>query len=141
MKNLLFFILFAATIGNTFAKKNANNNSPVLGTWKFTKKSAINEFQQVQLMNKNETVKEEFFVFSAKNKFQHQFINDKGVVVKTLTGTWKADKSKIKIDYKELDYILSVDYFFIGTDLVLGQNFSHVIFTKDNLNDQNITMK
>ena len=76
MKNLLFFILFAATIGNTFAKKNANNNSPVLGTWKFTKKSAINEFQQVQLMNKNETVKEEFFVFSAKNKFQHQFIND-----------------------------------------------------------------
>ncbi|HUM51082.1 MAG TPA: hypothetical protein PK431_04675 [Chitinophagales bacterium] len=141
MRNLLFFILFAATIGNTFAKKNAINNSPVLGTWKFTKKSAINEFQQVQLMNKNETVKEEFFVVSAKNKFQHQFVNDKGIVVKTLTGTWKADKSKIKIEYHELDYKLNVDYFFIGTDLVLGQNFSHVIFTKDNLNDQNITMK
>lgn len=141
MKNLLFFILFAATIGNTFAKKNANNNSPVLGTWKFTKKSAINEFQQVQTINKAEAIKDEYFIFLDKNKFQHQFVNDKGIVVKTLKGTWKTDNSKIKIEYHELDYKLNVDYFFIGTDLVLGQNFSHVIFTKDNLNDQNVTMK
>ena len=94
-------------------KKNANNNSPVLGTWKFTKKSAINEFQQVQTINKAEAIKDEYFIFLDKNKFQHLFVNEKGIVVKTLKGTWKTDNSKIKI----------------------------VIFTKDNLNDQNVTMK
>lgn len=141
MKKVLFLLLLAAVISNAIAQKNGSSINPILGTWKFAKHSAVNEFQNVQSAANAEIIKEEYFIFLDKNKFQHQFINDKGIVVKTLTGTWKADKSKIKIDYKELDYNLSVDYFFIGTDLVLGQNFSHVIFTKDNLNDQNITMK
>lgn len=141
MKKVLFLMLFAATFGNAIAQKNGNSNNPILGTWKFTNQSQKNEFQNVLSFCKDEIIKEEYFVFQAKNRFQHQFINDKGIVVKTLEGKWKADNSKIKITYNALDYNLSVYYFFLGEDLVLGQNFSHVIFTKDNLNDQNFTMK
>lgn len=38
--------------------------------------------------------------------------------------------NKIKINYSKIDFDLSLTYFFIDNDLILGENFNHVIFTK-----------
>ena len=49
---------------------------------------------------------------------------------------------KIKVTYTDLDFQLTLNYFFLDKDLVLGQNFNHVILSKDatseNLNNNNL---
>jgi hypothetical protein len=61
-------------------------------------------------------------------------------LIRTLKGKWKASGDKIKIVYSDVDYALSLDFFFIDKDLVLGQNFNHVIFTRGDT-DYNMAMK
>ena len=68
------------------------------------------------------------------------FFDHKNNLAKTLNGKWKVLDDKIKIEYSDINFICTVDYFFIGNDLVLGLNFNHVIFTKENI-DYNVTMK
>lgn len=53
-------------------------------------------------------------------------------------GKLPAIKSKLNI--QTLTFELTVDYFFIGKDLVLGLNFNHVVFTRENA-DYNVAMK
>ena len=60
-----------------------------------------------------------------------------GVLTK---GKWKIVDDKIKITYADIDFQLMLSYFFIDKDLVLGQNFNHVIFTKDANGMENINL-
>jgi hypothetical protein len=85
-------------------------------------------------------IRTEYLTFEDNNKFKHEFLSNDGTIVRTLKGKWKADGDKIKMEYTDVDYDLMLNYFFLENDLVLGQHFNHIIFTKDNL-ENNVTMK
>ena len=142
MKTFLLAALLITLTGSTFGKTTNNQDkSPVLGSWKYSRESIVNDFQQVSIdINKNEYVSE-YFVFEPNNKFKHEFIDKNGMVVKTLKGKWKIFNNRIKIEYTDIDYSLTLDYFFLDKDLVLGQNFNHIIFSKDANEDKNIALK
>lgn len=114
---------------------------PVKGTWKYSNSSLKNDFQSLYKLSALQTYTKEYLVFGENNEFKHSFLNDEGMVLKTLKGKWKFCADKIKISYTDVDFELLLDYFFIDKDLVLGQNFSHVIFTKDELEDQRFALK
>ncbi|MFN8237537.1 MAG: lipocalin family protein [Chitinophagales bacterium] len=141
MKKLLF-LLCLVTMGVTAlaARKNDTQN-PIVGSWKFSRQSKQNEFRKVMNNNAHEDYKTEYFIFEGDNKFRHEFVNEKGTVVKVLKGKWKTTGDKIKIEYADIDYNLTISYFFLDNDLVLGQNFNHVIFSKDNADNQNYALK
>jgi hypothetical protein len=122
----------------SLAQKN-KLTSPLIGTWKYTTQSAHNELQTVLNMV-NKEYAHEYFVFDYSNKFRHEFTDANGTIIKVLKGKWKIAGDKIRIEYTDIDYSLSVSYFFIDKDLVLGQNFSHVIFTRD-MNSGNYAQK
>lgn len=123
-----------------YAQKNKSAN-PVEGTWKYTRQSAANEFRQVLDILPIKEYSSEYFVFDPNHKFKHEFMNENGIVVKTLRGNWKTNGDKIRIVYTDIKYTLNVDYFFLDKDLVLGQNFNHVIFTKNNMAEERIALK
>ncbi len=122
------------------ARKNDTQN-PIVGSWKFSRQSNQNEFRKVMANNAHEDYQSEYFIFEGDNKFRHEFVNEKGVVVKVLKGKWKTTADKIKIEYSDIDYNLTISYFFLDNDLVLGQNFNHVIFSRDNTENQNYALK
>jgi hypothetical protein len=64
-----------------------------------------------------------------------------GNSVKTLNGKWKFSGNAIIIRYTGIDYTLISEYFYIGKDLVLGKNFNHVVFTKENTDFQDMASK
>jgi hypothetical protein len=141
MKKLLFLMLFLALAGNSLAKKDRNLNNPVLGTWKFYNQSVKNDLQPVKSML-GLNYKSEVFIFETDNQFRHEFLNAEGETLKTLHGKWKSSADKIKISYTDINFKLEINYFFIDQDLVLGQNFNHVIFTKYTETDnRNLTLK
>ena len=140
MKNLLLLVLFLTMYGNIMAKFKVTKN-PFIGTWKFTNQTAINDFQITFANNKQSDIKFEYFTFESNHTFQHNFLNKNGDLVKSLSGKWKSTGEQININYSGIDFKLSVNYFFIDKDLVLGQNFSHVIFTKDIISTQKFSFK
>lgn len=130
MKAQILLLILLFTIGQGWAKKTDDNN-PILGSWKYIRQSEKNDFQQVLNTAQGLIYTSEYFLFENNNKFKHEFINRKGVIVRTLTGKWKSNGEQIMIDYSTINYKVDVSYFFLDKDLVLGQNFSHVIFTKE----------
>ena len=141
MGKIILTLLFALLSVIAVAKEKKEINNPISGTWKYTNQSAKNDFHRTLFINSIKEYNNEYFVFETNNKFRHEFTNTAGIVVKTLNGKWKITGDKIEITYRDIDYSLTVDYFFMDKDLVLGQNFSHVIFTKDNFDSQSLSMK
>lgn len=139
MKKTFFLMCFVAVTVTALAQRKNETKNPIVGSWKFSNQSKVNDFQKV-FDNKKKDYQTEYFIFSADHTFTHEFIDKDDKLVKTLKGKWKSAGDKIKIDYSEVDYTLSLDYFFIDKDLVLGQNFNHVIFTKGDV-DYNMAMK
>lgn len=141
MKNLLLILMFLTISGSSIAKDKTAKD-PFIGTWKFSNHSAVNDFQKAFAGAKQKNYQSEYFTFEANHSFIHNFIDKDGNLVKTLSGKWKSAGDKINIKYSDVDFNLTISYFFLDKDLVLGQNFSHVIFTKDdNIDLQNLAMK
>lgn len=139
MKTILLLICFLTIAITGLAEQKKESTNPIVGTWKFSSQSAINDFQKV--FNNQNDYKNEYFMFEPNKSFKHDFVNDAGILVKTLKGKWKLVGDKIRIEYSDIDYSITISYFYIGTDLVLGQNFNHVIFTKENIDFQNVVAK
>jgi GH43 family beta-xylosidase len=140
LKALFFILLVFGMSLLVCAQKNKSAN-PVEGTWKYTRQSATNDFRHVLDITPVKEYSSEYFIFDKNNKFRHEFLNENGIIVKTLKGNWKTSGDKIRIVYTDIKYSLNVDYFFLDKDLVLGQNFNHVIFTKNNMADERIALK
>ncbi len=138
MKRAFFLMWFVAVFVTALAERKDETKNPVIGSWKFSNQSFVNDFQPV--LNYKRNYPSEYFTFEANHDFKHDFYDQKNNLAKTLTGKWKISDGKIKIQYADINFTLTVDYFFIGKDLVLGLNFNHVIFTKENL-DYNVAMK
>lgn len=140
MKKLLILLLFLTMAGSAIAKHKATKD-PFIGTWKFTNQTAVNDFQKAFAYNKQSEIKSEYFTFESNHTFKHDFLDKNGNLLKSLSGKWKSSGEKINIKYADIYFNLSIKYFFIDNDLVLGQNFSHVIFTKDIVGSQNFASK
>ena len=136
MKTLLLLaaLLTALTI-NLFGKEINEEKNLLVGSWKYSTESAVNDFQKVSNTLLKQDYSAEYFIFEPNNRFRHEFITKAGEIVKTMKGKWKVLTNKIKIEYADFNYSLNLDYFFLDKDLVLGQNFNHVIFSKDIDND------
>lgn len=135
-----FLILMLISISTiTLAQRKNEASKPYIGTWKFSRQSENNDFKKVFSSNSIKS-SYEYLTFEANGKLKHQFVNQQNEVIKTLDGKWKELNGKIKITYNDFDITLTVDYFFLADDLVLGQNFNHVIFSKENYNNS-YTMK
>lgn len=132
-------MIFLAVAGSSFARKP--KVSPIMGTWKYTNQSTHNELQKMMSLMPDIVYKNEYFIFSMDNKFRHEFRDKDDRLLRTLTGKWKIVGEKINIDYTEVKFSVTVNYFFLDNDLVLGQNFNHVIFTRDEQNTENIALK
>ena len=136
MRKVLLLSLFLAWAGSGYAKKS-KTLSPLIGNWKYTNSSAINNFQKISNVSSKNEYTTEYLVFNENNEFKHDFINDKNQVVKSLKGKWKIINDKIRITYSDVDFQLLLNYFFLDKDLVLGENFNHIVFSKDNVFDNN----
>ncbi|MCC6515402.1 MAG: lipocalin family protein [Chitinophagales bacterium] len=140
MKKAFFLMCLVAISVTALAQRKSETKNPLIGTWKFTNQTKVNEFQKV-FQNKND-FPIEYFTFNANQTFKHEFLDADEHIVKVLTGKWKkGSNSSITIYYKDIEFELNTAYFFIDKDLVLGQNFSHVIFSKQDMFDKNIAMK
>jgi hypothetical protein len=141
MKNTIaiFFILLVS-MNLSFAKKNKSIAHPIVGAWKYINKTSVSEFDKITYKNTSEIVTAEYFKFDADNHFCHYFLNNNGEVVKSMSGSWKMMDNKIQIKYKDIKFTLLTDFFFIGTDLILGKNFNHVVFTSVNKTLDNLAM-
>ena len=139
MKRVLLIVAFLAIAIGGYAKKNKAPN-PVCGSWKYSNASSINDFQRISNQSPYKEASTEYLVFFENNEFRHDFINAKKQVYKCLKGKWKIVDDKIIITYADIDFQLMLSYFFIDKDLVLGQNFNHVIFTKDANGMENINL-
>jgi len=135
-KFLLITAIIASVSAGTFAK-GSNEKKELVGSWKYTNASAKNDLQKISDKVSNVDYVTEYFTFQDNNKFKHEFLNENGAIVKTLKGKWKVIANKIKIEYNDFNYNLNLDYFFLDKDLVLGQNFSHIIFSKGDMNETN----
>ncbi len=129
---------FVAVAVTALAQRKDETKNPFIGSWKFSKQSVVNDFQKVFNSLDYQT---EYFTFAQDHTFSHQFIDKEGNLVKSMQGKWKSNGDKINIHYSGIDFTLTISYFFLDNDLVLGQNFSHVIFTKDNVDFVNTAMK
>ena len=131
MKTLFFWVCL--TIANlTAVSKPANQPmNQIIGTWKFSSQSKINDFQKV-FTNQPE-YQTEFFTFNPNHTFIHEFADENGIAIKSMKGKWKLMGDKISIIYNDIDYIVYSEYFYIGKDLVLGKNFNHIVFTRENV--------
>jgi hypothetical protein len=130
MKTLIILFLSVAFTGNGWAFNKGKSASPIVGSWKYDRQSEVNDFQPV-LNTEQKTTVSEYFVFEQNNRFRHVFMDEKGNIIKQLSGKWKVLGDKVTISYNELNYTVNVDYFFLDKDLVLGQNFNHVIFKRE----------
>ena len=140
MKNI-FYILFILVISNnnSFAKKTKTIQHPIVGTWKYSNKTSVNEFEKLQNATTKQTITTEYFMFNSDKNFNHYFIGENDVIVKSLCGSWKLVDNKIQIKYNDVKFELLTDFFFIGNDLILGKTFNHIVFTTAN-NLDNIAM-
>ena len=141
MKKVLWITVFLAILTSTFSKNRKESNSPLIGTWKYTAHSVENNFQYIFNSVCKQSYSTEFFIFENNNVFRHEFINNLGNVVKILKGKWKSINDKVTITYSDVKFSISVDYFFLDKDLVLGRDFNHVIFSRSTIDLENIAMK
>ncbi len=84
MKKHLLLALFAVISLTTFAQRKENANSPLNGSWKYSRQSVKNDFQFV---GKSKTAVQhatEELIFEGKNQFRHEFLDKDGFVVKVL---------------------------------------------------------
>lgn len=134
MKTLFFLVCL--TLANLTAVSRPANQpmNQIIGTWKFSSQSKINDFQKV-FINQPE-YQTELFTFKPNHTFVHEFADENGNAIKSMKGKWKLVGEKIRITYTGIDYIVSSEYFYIGTDLVLGKNFNHIVFTRENADFQ-----
>lgn len=135
MKKLL--LLAALFTSVTFSTKANEGKELLVGSWKYSTQSSVNDFQKITNTVSKDDYSTEYFIFEKNNKFRHEFINKDAEIVRSLKGKWKLVNNKIKIEYAEPNYSLTLDYFFLDQDLVLGQNFNHIIFSKDDVLDPN----
>ena len=114
MKKIVLSIALFVTVSTIiFATESAAlKKSHLVGSWKYIT---------------------EYFIFEENNKFRHEFINKDDVVIRIFKGKWKFVNNKIKIEYVAFRYTLTLDYFFLDQDLVLGQHFNHIIFRKEDV--------
>jgi len=147
MKNIITTALLLLLISVGFAKGKKEAASPLIGSWKFTRESKINDYQKIMAKNSGTDFNTEYFVFEKNQQFRHEFITPDGSIGKVLIGKWRITDNKVKIEYSNIDYVLNTDYFFIADDLVLGQNFNHIILSKENkdgfenLDNKNVALK
>lgn len=141
MKKHLLLALFAVISLTTFAQRKENANSPLNGSWKYSRQSVKNDFQFVGNSKTAVQHATEELIFEGKNQFRHEFLDKDGFVVKVLKGKYSIQNDKVKIVYADIKYELTVDYFFIGDELVLGNNFQHIILSKQDLNAGNVALK
>lgn len=139
MKNICTFLLLLLVSASAIAQKNKEIKSPIIGTWKFSIQSKQNEFRKTFDHQRQADYQTEFFTFETNHTFRHDFADKDGNIVKTMKGKWKTAGEKISITYIDIDYVLLTSYFFLDKDLVLGKNFSHVIFTKAT-DEENVAM-
>jgi hypothetical protein len=135
MKKLLLLAALFTSI--TFSTKANEGKELLVGSWKYSTQSSVNDFQKITNTVSKDDYSTEYFIFEKNNKFRHEFINKDAEIVRSLKGKWKLVNNKIKIEYVEPNYSLTLDYFFLDQDLVLGQNFNHIIFSKDDVLDPN----
>jgi hypothetical protein len=130
MKKLLFLLSLLAMTVSTFAQGRNETKASLMGTWKFSKKTVINDYEMV--FKNIQTYQSEYYTFEPNNIFTHDFFDKEGNLIRTLTGHWKSNKDKINLKYDEVAFNIKLDYHFtdIGNDLVFGQDFNHVILTK-----------
>ncbi len=138
MKKAFFLMCIVAISVTALAQRKNETNYPFIGTWKFSSKTFVNEFQKSIFNKRNFPV--EYFTFEKDHTFRHEFFDSNNHLGKTFTGKWKSSVDNIKISYDEVDFNLSTTYFFIDADLVLGQNFNHVIFSKE-ISGYNVALK
>lgn len=138
MKKAFFLMCFVAITVTALAQRKNETKDPFIGTWKFSSKTVVNDFQKLFVHKRDYPI--EYFTFEANHTFKHDFYDGKKNLVKTLNGKWKSVGDLIQIKYSTIEVELLTHYFFIDKDLVLGQNFSHVIFTRENT-DYNVVLK
>jgi len=142
MKTTFFLLCLTALSMTALAQRKSETKNPLIGSWKFTTQSKTNELQKLFSKNMKQDYQYEFFVFEENNRFRHEFVNQDGVTIKVLKGKWKATaEDKVRIEYADIDYELNTSFFFIDQNLVLGQHFNHVIFSKDLPDDRNVALK
>ena len=140
MKKTLFLMCLVAVFVTALAQRKNETKTPIIGSWKFSNQSKVNDFQKIFENKQSLDYQTEYFTFEPNHTFKHEFISKDDKLIRTLKGKWKSVGNKIKIEYSDIDYALTLDYFFLDQDLVLGQNFNHVIFTKGDV-DYNMAMK
>ena len=139
MKKAFFLMCFVAVSVTALAQRKNETKNPLLGSWKFSNQTEINDFQKVLKYKRNYPT--EYFIFESNHDFKHDFYDQKNNLAKTLKGKWKSQDDNITIIYSDIKFSFVTSYFFIDKDLVLGQNFNHVIFTKEKADDINVAMK
>jgi len=135
MKKIVLSIALFVTVSTIiFATESAAlKKSQLVGSWKYITQSRVNDFQKITNTIAKEDYVAEYFIFEENNKFRHEFINKDDVVIRIFKGKWKFVNNKIKIEYVAFRYTLTLDYFFLDQDLVLGQHFNHIIFRKEDV--------
>jgi hypothetical protein len=76
------------------AQRNSERKNEIIGTWKFSCQSAINDFQKI--FNQKGDFRTEYFTFSTNHSFIHEFADKDENLIKTLTGNgnFQVQKSK-----------------------------------------------
>lgn len=139
MRTLFLLIYFVTISVTTIAQKKYETENPIVGSWKFTSQSAVNDFQKVFRNSAN--CQTQYFTFDTDHHFKHDFLDKDNNLIKSMKGKWKFSGNKIKIEYSDVDYKLAVEYFYIGSDLVLGKNFNIVVFEKSTIDFQNVATR
>ena len=87
MKTLFFWVCL--TIANlTAVSKPANQPmNQIIGTWKFSSQSKINDFQKV-FINQPE-YQTELFTFKPNHTFVHEFADENGIAIKSMKGKYE----------------------------------------------------
>ena len=138
MKRLIFLMYLVTISVTALAGKKNEPKNPIIGTWKFSRQSINNDFQKKFDGMRSYPI--EYLTFYEDHTFKHEFLDTKNNTGKTLIGKWKNNESAITINYSDIEFAVNSKYFFLDNDLVIGQNFNHVIFTKS-ITDFPIVMK
>ena len=71
MKKTFFLMCLITVFVTALAQRKNETKNPVIGYWKFSNKSAINDFQPVLKYKRNYPI--EFFTFESNHDFKHDF--------------------------------------------------------------------
>lgn len=130
---------FVAYTVTALAQRKDETKNPLTGIWKFTQQSVMSTDRE--LSGFFPVYKTEYFVLSHDEKFKHVFLDEEGTVVKVLEGKWEDSGNTLYIRYSGIKYKFSTNYFFIGDELILGDDFKYITFTKQQEDEQNLALK